>query len=188
MNRDIEPSTLTGKVLLQGINALKKTDGRTLTSKYPETPEGLRNFQEKSIQYLESVLRSCEESEDLRDTPYPNIESWCAFLNISRATLQYYTRRGEEWQEAIMQIKTVIVSAKSQLADHGKIPPMTWVFDAANNFGYRNTSEFKLVDETNEKKEALTAAELPQLGVISENTAEKLPVFNETCVNTCVDD
>ena len=94
--------------------------------------------------------------------------------------LEYYknhseAQRGEEWKDAIKEVKTVIVSVKSQLADHGKIPPMTWVFDATNNFDYYNTSEYKLVDETPVERKALTAADLPKLGNFTPRTAELLP-------------
>ena len=44
------------------------------------------------------------------------------------------------------------------------MPPMTWVFDATNNFGYFNTSEYKIVEETPNQARALSAAELPKLG------------------------
>ena len=160
----IEPSTLTGKLLLQGINALEASNGRLLNAKYPNTAEGIEEFKQKSIAYLRSVMMECEDT-DLQNVPYPNVESWCAYLNISRMTLSNYQARGEAWADAIKEVKTVIASAKSQLADHGKIPPMTWVFDAANNFHYHNTSEYKLVDETPKEQKALTAAELPKLGI-----------------------
>lgn len=173
MNNDyrIEPSTLTGKLLLQGIRALEESNGRILNSKYPNTAEGLAEFKQKSLSYLKSVMRECEESDNLQDTPFPNVESWCAYLNITRMTLSNYSQRGEEWQDVIKQVKTVIVSVKSQLADHGKIPPMTWVFDATNNFGYFNTSEYKIVEETPNQARALSAAELPKLGQAREVSA-----------------
>lgn len=171
----IEPSTLTGKLLLQGIRALEASDGRVLNAKYTNTPEGLEEFKRKSVAYLKSVMMECEESEDLQNTPFPNVESWCAYLNITRTTLSNYAQRGEEWKDAIKEVKTVIVSVKSQLADHGKIPPMTWVFDATNNFDYYNTSEYKLVDETPTERKALTAADLPKLGNYTPRTAELLP-------------
>ena len=65
--------------------------------------------------------------------------------------------------------------SKSQLADHGKIPPMTWVFDATNNFDYYNTSEYKLVDETPKEQKALSASDLPKLGAFTGNTETLLP-------------
>lgn len=173
---NIEPSTLTGKLLLQGIRALEDSNGRLLNAKYPNTPEGLEEFKQKSIAYLRSVMLECEDT-DLQNTPYPNVESWCAYLNISRMTLHNYSARSEAWADAIREVKTVIVSAKSQLADHGKIPPMTWVFDATNNFEYFNTSEYKLVEETPKEQRALTAAELPKLGNFAKENRELLPRF-----------
>ena len=171
----IEPSTLTGKLLLQGIRALEASDGRVLNAKYTNTPEGLEEFKRKSVAYLKSVMMECEKSEDLQNTPFPNVESWCAYLNITRTTLSNYAQRGEEWKDAIKEVKTVIVSVKSQLADHGKIPPMTWVFDATNNFDYYNTSEYKLVDETPKEQKALSASDLPRLGAFTGNTETLLP-------------
>lgn len=164
----VEPSTLTGKLLLQGIRALEESDGRILSAKYPATSEGLEEFKRKSVAYLRSVMLECE-CGDLQNTPFPNVESWCAYLNISRMTLSNYSARSEAWADAIKEVKTVIASAKSQLADHGKIPPMTWVFDAANNFHYHNTSEYKLIEETPKETKALTAAELPKLGIPKAN-------------------
>lgn len=171
---NIEPSTLTGKLLLQGINALEGSNGRLLNAKFPNTAAGLEEFKSRSIAYLKSVMLECEDSADLQNTPYPNVESWCAFLNITRMTLSNYAARGEEWRDAIKQVKTVIVSVKSQLADHGKIPPMTWVFDATNNFEYFNTSEYKLVEETPKEQRALSAAELPKLGAMKANLEPQL--------------
>ena len=170
----VEPSTLTGKLLLQGIKALEASDGRVLAAKYPNTPEGLEEFKRKSVAYLKSVMMECE-CDDLQNTPYPNVESWCAFLGITRMTLSNYSARSEEWSDAIKEVKTVIASAKSQLADHGKIPPMTWVFDAANNFHYHNTSEFRLIDETPKEQKALSASDLPKLGAFTGNTETLLP-------------
>ena len=169
----IEPSTLTGKLLLQGIKALEASDGRVLNAKYTDTPEGIGEFKRKSVAYLKTVMMECE-CDDLQNVPYPNVESWCAFLGITRMTLSNYSARSEEWSDAIKEVKTVIASAKSQLADHGKIPPMTWVFDAANNFHYHNTSEFRLIDETPKEQKALTAAELPKLGAMKANLEPQL--------------
>ena len=171
----IEPSTLTGKLLFQGIKALEESNGRSLSAKYPNTAEGLEEFKRKSIAYLKSVMLECEDSDDLQNTPFPNVESWCAYLNITRMTLSNYVQRGESWADAIKQVKTVIVSVKSQLADHGKIPPMTWVFDATNNFNYFNTSEYKLVDETPKETKVLSASELPKLGTLITKTETMLP-------------
>lgn len=164
MDYDILPKTLTGKVLLQGINALEQSDGKTQKSKYPADACGLEEFKTRSINYLKSVLVECENCDDVKNAPYPNVETWCAYLNISRVTLHNYLQRGGEWAEMIQQIKTVIVSVKSQLADHGRIPPMTWIFDAANNFSYVNTSEFHADQVTLIKeKRVLSADELPKL-------------------------
>jgi hypothetical protein len=38
----------------------------------------------------------------------------------------------------------MIASAKKQLALNGKIPPVLFMFDSANNHGYVNTNEYKI--------------------------------------------
>lgn len=78
---------------------------------------------------------------------YPSIESLCVFMGITRDTLWRYGQRSPEWKSCIEQVRTCIASIKMQLASHGKIPPIIAVFDLTNNYGYVNTSEFKLSAE-----------------------------------------
>lgn len=117
---------------------------------YPATAAGLEAFKEQTInffEYVDGVNRNPEIERKL----IPDIESWALYLGISRQTLWEYQKRNGEWKTTIEYFKNAIAAIKKQLALCGKIPPMVFVFDSANNHGYVNTSEFKI--STNEKTE-----------------------------------
>lgn len=130
---------------------------------FPNTPEGLADFKELSLQYLE-YLKSVNHDPDCTNRLIPDVESWATFIGTTRATIFNYERyRDESWKSFIQQFKGIITSAKKQLAFRQKIPTVLAVFDLTNNSDYVNSSEFKLTPEVNTEKRALTAAELPKL-------------------------
>lgn len=134
-------------------------------SKFPETEQGLEDFKQASIEYLEYV-RNTNNNPDNEHSLIPDIESWATFLGTTRMTiLNYEKTRDENWNDFISLIKGAITAAKKQLAFRQKIPTVLALFDLTNNSGYVNSTEFKLAPELpQEKAKPLTVDQLPQLG------------------------
>lgn len=123
---------------------------------YSNDAEGLQLFQERTVEYFRH-LKEVNENRETEQMLLPDIESWATFLQITRATIWNYRKlRGQEWQDYIERVKTVILAQRKDAASRFKTPPMVYVFDAVNNFGYQNTNQVQLV--TDQKAEE--AAEL----------------------------
>jgi hypothetical protein len=75
----------------------------------------------------------------------PDIEGLCAFMNISRDTLNdwEHTRLGL-YSDTIKSVKNQLAFAKKQLALKGKIPPIVFATDFNNNHGYTQKQEVAL--------------------------------------------
>ena len=129
-------------VLEMGLQSLKRGFQR-----YPDTPEGLELLKSRASDYFRYITEAnSREGTEVR--VYPDIEGLSLFLGTTRKNLAEMERtRGQEWGDTIGLIKTTIVSAKKQLADNYKIPPVLAIFDQVNNFGYVNVSEYKLTTE-----------------------------------------
>ena len=123
-------------------------------AEYPHTPQGLDKFINKTIDYFE-YINTVNANPELETKLIPDVESWSVFLGITRVTLWSYQNRGGEWKDTIEYYKTIITATKKQLAFNYRIPPVVFVFDACNNSGYANTSEFKISENKPEpgKKE-----------------------------------
>lgn len=157
---DILPDDLNA-ILDMSIKSIKL--GRP--AKFENTSEGLQDFKQASIAYLEFV-RETNNNPDNENKLVPDIESWATFLGTTRKTICDYERdRDEQWKEFIALIKGAITAAKKQLAFRQKIPTVLAMFDLANNSGYVNTAEYKLIPEPAKNQRALTAQELPKLAL-----------------------
>lgn len=151
-------------ILDLAIQATTQRMGRP--AEYPNTRQGLEDFIQKTgdyFGYLQAVNNADdrEDGEQGKDRPrmIPDVESWCLYLGITRMTVHNYQSRGKEWNDTIEYYKGAIAAAKKQLMLSGKIPPVLAVFDLANNHGYVNTSEFKVITEA-PKQEQTQAEEL----------------------------
>ena len=131
-------------ILDLAVTSMRKHGGHP--SNYPNDRMGLDAFQERATQYFEFVQER-NEGVKAEQQLIPDVENFCVWLGITRTTLFAYERRGGEWSSTIGYCKNVIASTKKALALHFKIPPMIYIFDACNNHGYSNTSEFKLTTE-----------------------------------------
>lgn len=133
--------------------------------KFDDSLQGLEDFKEASISYLE-FIRVTNESPANENRLIPDVESWAAYLGTTRMTiLEYEKSRGQEWKDFITQMKNIITACKKQLIFRQKIPSIVGIFDLTNNSGYVNSNEFRLnAGEGETRREALTAAELPKLG------------------------
>ncbi len=124
------------------IESLKKHKGKQAIYGLNELPR----FIEDVTAYFQ-MLHDCNEDLDPNKQLFPSIEGLCAFLGMTRKTFSAYAKRNAEWNEAIEQTRNLIASVKIQLASHGRIPALVFVFDMTNNCDYYNTSEFRLSTE-----------------------------------------
>lgn len=140
-------------VLDMSINSIKL--GRP--AKFPNTEQGLQDFKEASISYLEYV-RNTNNNPANDNKLIPDVESWATFMGTTRMTiLTYEKNRTDEWKEFIGLIKGSITACKKQLAYRQKIPTVLALFDLCNNSGYVNSSEFRLSqNEIPSEKERLS--------------------------------
>lgn len=155
-------------------------------AKFEDSPEGLEDFKQASIDYLEFV-RQTNNNPDNEHNLIPDVESWATYIGTTRNTiLGYEKNRDEPWKEFIALIKGSITACKKQLAFRQKIPTVLALFDLTNNSGYVNSSEFKL--EPGEQmyyRRILTAEELPKLRTPEEiakgygNAGEEAPKLVE---------
>ena len=131
---------------------------------YPETEQGLEDFKQATIDYFQYV-KDTNANPDIDKKLVPDIEGWAVFTSLTRRTiLTYEKQRGENWRNFIEQVKNAIAACKKELAFHQQIPQVVFMFDACNNHGYTNTSEFKVEAISDKHQRVLTAAELPRLG------------------------
>lgn len=113
-------------------------------AKYPDNAQGLEEFKQASIDYLQYIA-SVNNEPCTENFLVPDVESWACYLGLTRMTiLTYEKNRGADWQYLIAQVKEAIASCKKQLAFRQKIPSVIAMFDLTNNHGYVNSNEFKI--------------------------------------------
>ncbi len=137
--------------------------------KFDDTPEGLEDFKQASIAYLEHVRRVNNNPENEHHL-IPDTESWAVFCGTTRMTiLNYEKSRDDDWKQFIGLMKSAITACKKQLAFRQKIPTVLIIFDLVNNAGYLNASEYKLqLAPKEEEKRVLTADQLPKLNILKD--------------------
>lgn len=134
-----------GAVLNMAIKGIKSYGGRPPV--YPPTKDGLEQFKEQTIAYLEHV-KSVNLDETMEKKVVCDIEGWCVFCGITRMTLStYYKQRGTDWKTFIDYVKEIIAMTKKQNAMTYRTPPMIAVFDLVNNHSYHNSNEFHITAE-----------------------------------------
>lgn len=158
--------------------------------KYPNTPEGLALFKEKSIRFLEYVRAQNRIADDENKTRLiPSVEAWGTYCGISRQTiLEYQKQRSQDWKDFVIWMKNTIQGCKSQLATLGRVPPIIYIFDSVNNSGYQNTSSITV--QPIPEKEQLSISESPESiaqryrAALADNTA--IDKDKETAENTLI--
>lgn len=125
---------------------------------YPETEQGLEEFKQNTVAYINHV-QTINSGDDDSKKVIVDIESWACYLGTTRATIATYERtRSEDWKQFIAVVKNGIAAVKKEAAFHGQMQPMIAVFDLANNHSYKNTNEFKLeVDTKDSDRKVLPA-------------------------------
>ena len=144
-------------VSLQGLARAREKGSQPM---YSNSPEGLKSFKHDSEEYLafvRNVNKTPTEGGKLRLVP--DIESWAAFLGVTRHMITGYEKRGSDWKSTIDAVKGVITACKKQLAFTGKMPPVLAIFDLTNNSDYVNASEFRLSAEAAPEAKQITAEE-----------------------------
>lgn len=132
---------------------IKSLGGRKPT--YAPTQEGLQCFREKTLEYFEHLKALNAAREEGEAMLMPDVESWCVYIGITRQTLHTYSRtRDEDWKDFIARTKDLIMSVKKDMAARFKMPPMFFIFDAVNNFGYVNTNQVQLVTDQKAEESA----------------------------------
>ena len=125
------------------IDSINKHKGKQVVYRTDELPRFIDDVN-GYFQMLHDSNEGLEPDKQL----FPSIESLCVYMGFSRNTLNLYSRRNPEWKDCIDHVRNCIASIKIQLASHGRIPAIVHIFDMTNNYGYCNTSEFKLSAET----------------------------------------
>lgn len=150
--------------------------------RYPNTPEGLGQFRQRTVEYFEHVDRINKDLEDGQRL-IPDIESWALYCGLCRRTILNYENRGGEWRMFVRRVKDALTMIKKQMAFRGKLPPIVLFFDLTNNSDYVNASEFKISRPEPEEKQQMRLEDLPDLPVLEagDNTAvlDVLPELDE---------
>lgn len=136
----LETNDMTA-ILNLTIDSCVKRQGRPYH--YPPTKAGLEKFIQNSIDFFE-YINGVNANPDIERKLIPDIENWAVYMGVTRTTIFAYEKRNNEWQEVIQFYKNAIGACKKQLALSHKIPPLIYIFDATNNHGYINASEFKI--------------------------------------------
>ena len=156
-------------VSLQGLARAREKGSQPM---YSNSPEGLKSFKHDSEEYLTFVRNANKTpTEGGKLRLVPDIESWAAFLGVTRYMITGYERRSSDWKSTIDAVKGVITACKKQLAFTGKMPPVLAIFDLTNNSDYVNASEFRLSAEAAPEAKQITAEEWEKvkgiLGIIA---------------------
>ena len=152
------------------IDSLRKHKGNQAIYRIDELPRFLDDC-ESYFKMLHDTNNGIDADKQL----YPSIESLCVFLGLARNTLNLYSQRSDAWNSAIAQVRNCIASIKIQLASHGRIPAIVHCFDMTNNYGYVNTSEFKLSAEPQQDATAPSITTAQIQGYLEASETPKLP-------------
>lgn len=136
---EVEPDemvTITNNII-ENLRAVRKA---ALIGRPPKY-ENLEDFLDVVEGYMKYVQDANLDGMKL----IPDIEGLCAYMNISRETLNTWERtRSARYSDAIKMVKNQIAYAKKQLALKGKIPPIVFATDFNNNHGYTQKQEVVL--------------------------------------------
>ena len=146
-------------------DSLKRTKGTQ--AKYENSEQGLSVFMERATDFF-SYINEVNSNPDLEKKLIPDVENLCCYLGITRKTLALYRKRNEQWEQAIDLVKDGIMACKKQLASTHRMPPLIYIFDAVNNFGYHNATEFHLKADDPQDREATPRISMSELTAISE--------------------
>ena len=145
------------------ISNIKEYRDRSLGGR-PRKYENVEDFFTVVDDYFQYIREA--NKKDIR--LIPDLEGLCAFMAISRETLNAWeTTRDQRYSDAIKMVKNQIAFCKKQLALKGKIPPLVFATDFNNNHGYTQKQEVIVtpnnpLGETVNPNELKTyAAELP---------------------------
>ena len=133
---------------------------------------------ESSWKRIDDYFSFCERS-GIR----PGIETLCLSLHISRTTLFRWSNGIEcssDRQEIVQSAKSFIGAFIEQCMLGGKISPPSGIFLMKNWLNYKDTISFEESVPQEDKRRALTAAELPKLAYVhrEDESESKLPTVS----------
>lgn len=116
---------------------------------------------------INSYFEFCEKS-----SMRPGVESLCLSLHITRTTLFNWANGigcSDVRKDLILSAKAFIAAYLEQVTLQGKLNPASSCFLFKNWCNYKDTISLEEAMPHEEEKKALSAAELPRLGVIKES-------------------
>ena len=81
-----------------------------------------------------------EYESNLAQGEIPDVEGFCVYADSYRDMFSTYEAK-EEFSDTVKKIKNRIYAKKKQLAMQNKMNPTIFIFDAKNNFGYKDKTE-----------------------------------------------
>lgn len=130
----VEPNDMVALAddVLENVQQLRENIGR------PRKYETVEEF----ISVTEAYITYIRDANARGIKLIPDIEGLCAFMGISRETLNEWEKsRQSRYSDAIKSVKNQIAYFKKQLALKGKIPPIVFATDFNNNHGYTQKQE-----------------------------------------------
>ena len=138
---------------------------------------GRPNTDDEVKSRIDEYFSFCE-----RSSIRPGIESLCMSLHISRTTL-FRWNNGEDCstyrQELIQSAKSFIGAFLEQAMLGGKISPPSGIFLMKNWLSYKDAISIEEAVPQEDKRKALSDAELPRLGQFTRSDNELLPQLTD---------
>ncbi len=163
----VEPDEMSA--LMQ--NMIDNIDTYELRCKVGQPPkyESVESFRDVTRDYLNYIKDANLDKAKL----IPDIEGLCAFMGISRETLNEWERsRAGEYSDTIKMVKNQIAFFKKQLALKGKTPAIVFATDFNNNHGYVQKQEIS-IPQINPLGDSMDAATLQkQIDSLPEATVD----------------
>jgi hypothetical protein len=95
----------------------------------------------QSPEHLFELFETWKETFTTENTDIPDVEGFCVYVDAYRDILSEYEKK-EEYSDTIKRIKNWIYYKKKQLAMQNKMNATIFIFDAKNNAGYVDKTEY----------------------------------------------
>lgn len=112
---------------------------------------GGRPLKFQSVEELQSVFNEWKTQFYIGgelEGEIPDIEGFCYYIDSYRDLFSEYEKK-EQFSDTIKRIKNWIYYRKKQLAMQNKMNPAVFIFDAKNNFGYKDKTEQENTGDVN---------------------------------------
>lgn len=129
--------------------------------RYADTPEGFENFKQMTIGYFTHLQEVNSNPAMMKNRLLADLEGWAVWGGLTRGTILSYEKRGGPWFDFIQLVKNAIFSIRKQDANSLRAPVVGLIFDATNNYGYANASEFRIAENASAEKKTISIEQLP---------------------------